>query len=57
MGERLDAVILSVKLRSGGFESSIECPVNATRADMDDFVASWLKLMEMGLKIAKDKSP
>lgn len=53
--EKTDAIMLSVKLRSGGFESSIEVPVDASKSEMDEFVSSWLKMMEMGLKLAKGK--
>ena len=50
-----DGIILSVKLKSGGFESSLEVPVSATEDERDRFVMAWLKLMEAGLAVAQAK--
>lgn len=48
-----DSIILSVKLRSGRFESSIEVPLYASDEEKKEFVAQWLNLMEAGVKIGR----
>ena len=53
--DETDSIILSCRLKSGAFESSIEVPLTATKEEMDDFAASWLKLMETGVKIGQSK--
>ncbi len=51
-----DAIILSCRLKNGGFESSIEVPLYATREQMDNFAKQWLGLMDAGIKIGQRKS-
>jgi len=51
--DREDSIILSVKLRSGAFDSSIEVPLNYTDAERGAFVDAWLSLMAAALKCAK----
>lgn len=46
-----DSIVISVRLRSGKFESQIEIPVNHTKAQCDAFVASWLELMRTGIAL------
>lgn len=48
-----DAIVLSVRLKSGGFESHIEVPVHATRAEIDKFMSAWLELMDAGIKMGR----
>ncbi len=48
-----DAIILSVRLRSGAFESSIEVPLDGTRDEFNELVGSWLELMASGIRIGK----
>jgi hypothetical protein len=53
--EKQDSIIMSVRLRSGKFESSIEVPMYATPDEMREFAMAWLKLMEYGIKIGQGK--
>lgn len=48
-----DSIILSVRLRSGKFESSIEVPMYATPAEMREFAMTWLQLMDQGIKLGQ----
>ena len=48
-----DAIILSCRLKSGKFESSIEVPLYATQAEMNDFAKRWLDMMHAGIKIGQ----
>jgi hypothetical protein len=48
-------VILSVRLFSGHFESSIQMPLDATEKERDEFVMAWLELMRAGIKIGLSK--
>lgn len=50
-----DAIILTCKLKSGQFESSIEVPLYATREEMNNFAMQWLALMDAGIKIGQNK--
>lgn len=45
-----DSIIMSIKLKSGRFESSIEVPLFATDEERKEFVNQWLNLMEAGLR-------
>jgi len=51
MTDKPDVVVLSVKLESGDFECSLRMPIDATSDEMNRTVASWLVLIETGLKI------
>jgi hypothetical protein len=53
MTDKPDSIIMSVRLRSGKFESSIEVPMYATPSEMKEFVMAWLQLMEHGIKIGQ----
>lgn len=46
---RVDIIVLSVRLKSGQFESSIEMPTNASPARRDECVRQWLGMMQSGL--------
>jgi hypothetical protein len=50
-----DAILLSVRLRNGGFESQVEVPVESTKEEIDEFVLSWLALMQAGIKLGQDR--
>lgn len=52
--EKDDSIILSVRLASGRFESSIQVPLFATDAEKEAFVGAWLKLMEAGIKCGRE---
>lgn len=45
-----DTLIMSVKLRSGRFESSIEVPLYATDDERKEFIEQWLNLMGAGIR-------
>ena len=49
-----DTVIISVKLRSGAFESTIEVPIGATKAEFDQFKRSWLAMMMAGIEAGRN---
>lgn len=49
-----DSVILSVRLASGRFESSIQVPLFASDDEKQTFVEAWLKLMEAGIKCGRE---
>lgn len=48
-----DAIILAVRLKSGGFESQVEVPVSCTPEERDRFVEAWLNLMAAGVQIGQ----
>lgn len=52
--EEEDALIMSIKLRSGRFESSISVPLFTTDAERQAFVESWFKMMEAGIKCGNE---
>lgn len=45
-----DVVIVSIQLKSGKFNSTIQVPLYATEERKREFVESWLSLMGMALK-------
>ena len=45
-----DILIMTVKLASGKFESTIQIPLFASEDSKQQFVEAWLNLMQMGLK-------
>ncbi len=47
-----DTIVLSVRLKSGGFESSIELPIDATPERRDACVKQWLGMMQAGLAMS-----
>jgi len=51
-----DVIILSCRLKSGLFESSIEVPLYASVEEMDRFVQAWLAMMDQGIKIGHGHS-
>lgn len=53
MVEKPDSIIVSIKLRSGKFEGSIEVPLYATKQEREDFIDQWLHMMEIGLKVGE----
>lgn len=52
--EEDDSLILSVRLASGRFESSIQVPLFATDAEKEAFVDAWMKLMEAGVRCGRE---
>jgi hypothetical protein len=50
VGEKDDVLIMSIRLASGRFESSIQVPLFASKEEREEFVAQWLNLMEAGLR-------
>jgi hypothetical protein len=48
--EKDDMLIMSVRLASGRFESSIQVPLFATEDEKREFVDQWCGLMLAGLK-------
>lgn len=50
-----DSLIMSIRLKSGRFESSIEVPLYATNEERKAFVAQWLNLMEAGIKVGSTR--
>jgi hypothetical protein len=48
-----DMIILSIRLKSGRFEGSIQVPMNCTEEERQQFVESWFKMMEAGLKCGR----
>ena len=52
---REDAIILSCRLKNGGFESSIQVPLYATREEMNNFAKQWLAMMDAGINIGQGK--
>jgi len=53
--EKGDALILSVKLLSGRFDSSIQVPLKCTDEERKAFVDAWLVLIEAGVKCGRSK--
>lgn len=45
-----DVLIMSLRLKSGRFESSIQIPLKSSEAAKRQFMERWLALMEAGLK-------
>lgn len=50
---RRDAIVLSVRLKSGGFESSLEIPTTADAEVRDAAVRQWLDMMSVGVRCAE----
>lgn len=46
-----DTVILSVKLASGGFESSIVIPLDASQRVKDRAAQQWMETIQFALKM------
>lgn len=44
-----DSLIVTARLRSGLFESTIEVPLGCTKAQQDAFIEAWLSLMAAGI--------
>jgi hypothetical protein len=51
MSEKHDALIFSVRLKSGGFESSGELPMPATDAEFQKVIEAWLSIMRTGFQV------
>ena len=45
---------LRVRLTSGEFDSSVEMPTNASRANRDALVLAWFTLIQRALKLAQE---
>lgn len=50
-----DILIMSLRLKSNKFESTIQIPLNSSEESRKNFIESWLNLMEMGLKCSPNK--
>lgn len=44
-----EVAVLSVRLRSGNFESSVSIPLNASKEVKDKAVGQWLKMIAFAL--------
>ena len=53
--EKPDSIIMSIKLRSGLFEGSIEIPLDSTKEERDRFIDSWLTMLQAGIKCGETK--
>lgn len=54
--DQADAVIVTVRLRSGRFESSIEVPLFCSKGERDAFVEAWLLLMVAGINCGQGRT-
>lgn len=54
-GSPEDSIILSVRLKSGGFESTIEVPLHSKREEIDRLTSAWLDLMDAGIKMGQSR--
>jgi hypothetical protein len=52
--DEVDVLEVRIRLRSGRFESSIEVPLKGTKAQREEFIESWFKLMESGIRIGTE---
>jgi len=52
-----DSLIVTVRLASGRFESTIQIPLMANDVDKKRFVESWLDLMAAGVKCGTGERP
>lgn len=50
-----DSIILSIRLASGRFESSIQVPLFVTDEERAQFVDNWLNMMEAGIKCGRGR--
>lgn len=50
-----EAIELSVRLVSGGFESRVQLPVAASSTQRKALVTAWLNLIERALEIARSR--
>jgi hypothetical protein len=55
MSDADDVLIIEMKLLSGRFSSSIQIPLLSSNDAKREFVAQWLKLMEVGLRCNPSK--
>ena len=51
MSDLSDRIILSVKLASGQFDTSLSISVNCSPEERTDAIMRWLELVQMGLKL------
>lgn len=51
MGEKEDTIILSVRLASGDFESSVSIGISASEDEKQQAILRWLDLAATGLRI------
>lgn len=51
-----DVLIVSCRLKSNRFESTIQIPLFAPDDDKKQFVEAWLNLMEVGLRCLPRKA-
>lgn len=49
------AIVLSVKLTDGSFESNLSVPVNSPKEAKDAAVMKWLSIMQFGLSMHGDE--
>ena len=48
------AIVLSVRLTDGSFESNTSIPVSASHAERMAAAARWMEIMQFGLKLSGD---
>lgn len=51
-----DTLIMSIRLKSNRFESTIEIPLYSSEGERQAFIEQWLVLMQAGLQCAKQRS-
>lgn len=56
MADNIDILEVSVRLKSGAFESSISIPLDRPVNEINEFTLAWLELMRTGLKIAQART-
>lgn len=56
VAEKNDVLIVSLRLESGRFESTVRVPLFAKYEDKQEFVDRWLLLMESVLKCGSRKN-
>lgn len=53
VSEAKEFIELRVTLSSGGFDSSVKLPVEATEVERNSVVAAWFDLIQTALKVGK----
>ncbi len=49
--EKEEVLVITARLESGKFESTIRIPLNSSEQQQKEFIESWLALMATGLKL------
>jgi hypothetical protein len=48
-----DVMVLSCRLKNGGFESCVEMPLRAMREQMGGLITHWLAMIDAGAKMTQ----